>query len=119
MPGEKHGINEDFLFHDAGHVLSGYGVDAEGEIQQAAFQAGFVRNDGFLFLLFGILQFHIGIRLTPIAESAEGLFDVDRILRAVSRGAACKLDLSDHFAIWKWKDMPLQTMRAELGIPPL
>jgi hypothetical protein len=119
LPGEKHGINEDFLFHDAGHVLSGYGVDPQGEIQQAAFQAGFVRNDGFLFLLFGILQFHIGIRLTPIAKAEEGLFDVDRVLRAATRGAACKLDLSDHFSIFKWKDVPLQTMRADLGIPPL
>jgi tellurite resistance protein len=119
MPGEKHGIGEDFLFHDAGHVLSGYGVDPQGEIQQASFQAGYIRNDGFLFLLFGILQFHIGIRLTPIAKAEEGLFDVDRVLRALTRGAACKRDLSDHFDIFEWKDVPLQTMRAELGIPPL
>jgi hypothetical protein len=119
LPGEKHGISEDLLFHDAGHVLSGYGVDPQGEIQQAAFQAGYVRNDGFMFLLFAILQFHIGIRLTPIAKAQEGLFDVDRVIRAATRGAACKLDLSDHFDLLKWKDVPLQTMRSELGIPPL
>jgi len=119
LPGEKHGLNEDFLFHDAGHVLSGYGVDPQGEIQQASFQAGFIRNDGFLFLLFGILQFHVGIRLTPIAKPEEGLFDVDKVLRAVTRGAACKLDLSDHFDVFAWKDKPLEAMRAELGIPPL
>ena len=119
LPGEKHGINEDFLFHDAGHVLSGYGVDPQGEIQQASFQAGFIRNDGFLFLLFGILQFHIGIRLTPIAKPEEGFFDVDRVLRAVTRGASCKLDLSDHFDVFAWKDKPLDAMRAELDIPPL
>jgi hypothetical protein len=118
LPGEKRGISEGFLFHDAGHVLSGYGVDPQGEIQQAAFQAGYVRNDGFLFLLFGILQFHIGIRLTPIARAEEGLFDVDRVIRAATRGAACKLDLSDHFEVWKWKDVPLEQMRADLGIPP-
>jgi hypothetical protein len=119
MPGEKRGVSEDLLFHDAGHVLSGYGVDAEGEIQQAAFQAGYVRSDGFMFLLFAILQFHIGIRLTPVAKARVGLFDVERVIRAATRGAACKLDLSDHFDIWKWKDVPLHTMRADLDIPPL
>src|SRR5205085_120443 len=45
LPGEAHGIPERMMFHDFGHVLSGYGVDPAGEIQQAAFQAGFVRND--------------------------------------------------------------------------
>jgi hypothetical protein len=119
FPGEKHGIAEGFMFHDVGHVLSGYGVDPQGEIQQAAFQAGFVRKDGFLFLLFGIIQFHLGVRLTPIAKAERGLFDVDRVLRAATRGAACKVDLSEPFDLWKWTDVPLQTLRAELGIPPL
>jgi hypothetical protein len=44
-----------------GHVLSGYDTDPDGEIQQAAFQAGFVRKDGFMFLFFGIAQFHLGL----------------------------------------------------------
>jgi hypothetical protein len=42
MPGSG-GIPEKFVFHDIGHILSGYGVDPHGEIQQAAFQAGFIR----------------------------------------------------------------------------
>jgi len=118
LPGEKHGIGEDFLFHDIGHVLSGYGVDPQGEIQQAAFQAGYIRKDGFVFLLFGILQFHIGLRLTPIAKAEHGLFDVERVLRAVQRGAACKADLSDGFDLWPWVDVPLDQMRADLAVPP-
>lgn len=85
-----------------GHVLAGYGTDPQGEIQQAAFQAGFVRDNGFMFLLFGILQFHVGMRITPIAKSYEGLFDVPRVLEALRRGAACKVEV-----------------RAELGVPPL
>ncbi|HYQ14625.1 MAG TPA: hypothetical protein VEQ58_02675, partial [Polyangiaceae bacterium] len=31
LPGEKHGVPEQMLFHDIGHVFSGYGVDPQGE----------------------------------------------------------------------------------------
>jgi hypothetical protein len=92
FPGEKHGVGA-MVFHDIGHVLSGYGVTPDQEIQQAAFQAGFSRNDGFLFLLFGILQFHLGLRITPVAKGYRGLFDVNAVLRALERGAACRVDL--------------------------
>jgi hypothetical protein len=119
LPGESSGIPERMIFHDVGHVLSGYGVDPQGEIQQAAFQAGFVRHDGFLFLLFGILQFHIGIRLTPIAASERGFFDVQRVLQAVARGAKCKIDLSDGFDLFAHAHEPLAVLRERWGIPPL
>jgi hypothetical protein len=119
FPGEKHGIPEEMLFHDVGHVFSGYDVDPQGEIQQAAFQAGFVRNDGFLFLLFGVLQFHLGLRLTPIAKAEHGYFDVSKVLRAVERGAACKVDFSDHFDFFAYAAQPLARLRTEFGIPPL
>ena len=81
FPGAKHGTPEIVTFHDIGHLFSGYGVDPQGEIQQAAFQAGFARNDGFVYLLFGILQFHVGMRLTPIAKSERGYFDVARVMK--------------------------------------
>lgn len=116
FPGEKHGFSA-ILFHDLGHVLSGYDTDPQGEIQQAAFQAGFKRQDGFFFLLFGVLQFHLGVRVTPIAQPQRGLFDVKRVLRAVERGAACKVDLSAGFDLFAYADMPLDRVRAELGVP--
>jgi hypothetical protein len=119
LPGEKHGVPEAMLFHDIGHVFSGYGVDPEGEIQQAAFQAGFVRSDGFLFLLFGILQFHVGLRITPIAKAEHGYFDVNKVLRAVERGAACRVDFSDGFDFFAHAERPLEELRARFGIPPL
>lgn len=120
MPGEAHGIAESFAFHDVGHVLSGYGVDPAGEIQQAASQAGFVRTDGFLFLLFGIMQFHLGARLTPIAEAEHGFFNVPRVMIAAARGAACKVDLSEPtFDFWAYAHMPLADVRTEFGVPPL
>ncbi len=119
FPGEQGSINEDFLFHDVGHLLAGYGTDPEGEIQQAAFQAGFTRKDGFLFLLFGILQFHLGLRLTPAAKPEVGYFDPDAVLRAAARGAACTVDLSDHFAFWDWAPLPLAEVRRRCGVPPM
>jgi hypothetical protein len=119
MPGEKGGLPELMLFHDVGHVISGYGVDPQGEIQQAAFQAGFARHDGFVFLLFGILQFHLGLRVTPVAKGERGYFDVPRVLRALSRGAACKVDFSDHFDFWAHAPEPLEELRSRWSVPPL
>jgi tellurite resistance protein len=117
FPGEPRGIP--LVFHDLGHVLAGYATDPQGEIQQAAFQAGFARQDGFAVLLFGILQFHVGMRITPIAKGYTGLFDVPLVLTALQRGAACKVDLTQGYDVFANKDRPLDEVRAELGIPPL
>jgi len=119
LPGEKGGLPELMLFHDVGHVVSGYGVEPQGEIQQAAFQAGFARTDGFVFLLFGILQFHIGLRITPIAKGQQGLFDVPKVLRALDRGAACQMDFSDHFDFFRYAPERLDVLRARWGVPPV
>ncbi|HEX5655971.1 MAG TPA: hypothetical protein VFX59_02200 [Polyangiales bacterium] len=106
-------------FHDLGHVLAGYGTDPQSEIQQAAFQAGFARNDGFTFLLFGIMQFHLGLQVTPVADGHHGLFDVPRVLEALGRGAACKVDVTQGYDLFANQDRALDDVRAELGIPPL
>ena len=116
FPGEGNGIPEFGLFHDIGHVLSGFPTDPQGEIQQAAFQAGFARRDGFSFLLFGILQFHLGMRITPVAKGYKGLFDVKRVVRALERGASCNVDLTEGYDLFANKDRPLDDIRAELGI---
>lgn len=117
FPGEPSGIP--MVFHDLGHVLAGYSTDPQGEIQQAAFQAGFARRDGFAFLLFGILQFHIGLRITPVAQGYHGLFEVPLVLTALRRGAACTVDLSEDYDLFADKDRPLEEVRARLRIPPL
>jgi hypothetical protein len=119
LPGEKGGLPELMLFHDIGHVISGYGVDPRGEIQQAAFQAGYARNDGFVFLLFGILQFHIGLRVTPIAQGERGYFDVPKVLRALARGAACTVDFSDHFDFFAHAHEPVSVLRERWRVPAL
>lgn len=118
FPGEPGGIPERLVFHDLGHLLAGYDTDPAGEIQQGAFQAGFIRQDGFAFLLFVILQFHWDIKITPIAASAQGYFDIPRVLHALQRGSACKVDLSDHWDFWEVVAQPLEVVRERYGIPP-
>ena len=119
FPGEKGGIPERMVYHDFGHVLAGYDSTPEGEIQQGAFQAGFTREDGFAFLMFAVIQFHLGVQMTPTAEAQTGLFDVAKVLRAARRGAACKVDLSDRWDPFTVISLPLEQVRAEYGIPPL
>jgi len=92
-------------------------VDPQGEIQQASFQAGFARTDGFVFLLFGILQFHLGLRVTPIAKGQHGLFDVPKVLNRLQRGASCKMDLSDHFDFFRYAPERLDVLRARWEVP--
>lgn len=119
FPGEPGAIPLRLVFHDFGHVLSGYDTTPAGEIQQGAFQAGFVRNDGFMFLLFVLLHFHWGVKITPIADASEGLFDIPLVMEALKRGAACSVDLSDHWDFWEVVELPLQEVRERYGIPPL
>jgi hypothetical protein len=102
FPGERFGIPEVGVFHDVGHVLSGYGTDAESELLQAAFQAGFVAEGGLSYLLFGMVR-----------------FDVARVLAAVERGAGCRVDLSTGFDLFQHASRPVDAVRAELGIQPL
>lgn len=99
--------------------MSGYGTDPHGEIRQAAFQAGFARRDGFTFLLFGILQFHLGLRITPVAKGYEGLLDVPAMLTALRRGAACKIDFTSGYDFFADKDRPLAELRRAYGVAAL
>jgi ubiquinone biosynthesis protein Coq4 len=119
LPGEKGGIPERMVFHDFGHVLAGYDTRPESEIQQGAFQGGFVREDGFAFLMFVIIQFHLGQKVTPVSDGYTGLFDVPKVLRAAQRGASCKVDLSDRWDPFAVADAPVEQLRAEYGIPAL
>jgi ubiquinone biosynthesis protein Coq4 len=107
------------VFHDFGHVLAGYDTRPESEIQQGAFQGGFVREDGFAFFMFAIIQFHLGVKVTPVSDGYTGLFDVPKVLKAAERGAACKVDLSDHWDPFAVADAPVEQLRAEWGIPAL
>jgi hypothetical protein len=119
VPGEKGGIPERLVFHDFGHVLAGYDTRPESEIQQGAFQGGFIREDGFAFLMFVVIQFHLGVKVTPVTDGRTGLFDVPKVLRAAQRGASCKVDLSNGWDPFAVADVPVDRLRVEYGIPAL
>jgi hypothetical protein len=121
LPGERGGIPERGLFHDVGHILAGYDTDSEGEILQSAFQAGYMRKDGFGFMLLGIIHWHMGIKITPVSEGVTGYFDVEKVMTALARGAACKVDLSDSekFDFWSLAHLPVSQLRADFGVPAL
>jgi len=66
-----------------------------------------------------IVQFHLGLKVTPIAAPRTGLFDVRKVIRAVERGAACRDDLSARWDHWAWVELPLEEVRERLGVPSL
>ena len=119
LPGEKNGAAEPILFHDCAHVLSGYGTDPEGEVQVACFSAGFQRRDPFLFVFFVLLQFHVGIRMTPITKARTGLFNPEKALIAIRRGAAMNVDLNNGWDYRPVMGEQVEELRRRYNILPV
>jgi len=123
-PGEKGGFPEGGIYHDFGHVLTGYSTEPEGEIQMAAFQAGYMKEQPIFMLLFGVITFATGINVTPLPmPKLGGIFareDIpDLVFRAVERGAKLNIDLSDGWDHWPHVGKPLADVRASLGVEPM
>ena len=116
LPGEKGGAAEPILFHDCAHVLSGYGTDPEGEVQVACFSAGFQRRDPWLFVFFVLLQFHVGIRMTPITKARTGFFNPTKALIAIRRGAAMNVDLNNGWDYWPVMREQVEELRRRYNI---
>lgn len=119
LPGERNGAPEAILFHDCAHILSGYGTDPQGEVQVACFSAGFQRRDPFLFVFFVLLQFHLGIRMTPITKAQTGFFDPELALIAIRRGAARTVDLNHGWDYWPVMREPVDLLRQRYNIVPI
>jgi hypothetical protein len=118
LPGEKGGAPETILFHDCAHVLSGYGTDPEEEVQVACFSAGFQRRDPWIFVFFVLLQFHVGIRMTPITEARTGFFNPEKALLALRRGAAMNVDLNSGWDYWPVMGEQVEDLRQRYNILP-
>jgi hypothetical protein len=116
LPGEKGGAPEQILFHDCAHLLSGYGTAPEEEVQVACFSAGFQRRDPFTFVLFVLLQFHMGIRMTP--EARTGFFDPEKTMIALQRGAAMNVDLNNGWEYWPVMGEQVEELRRRYNILP-
>lgn len=118
LPGQKGGAPEQILFHDCAHVLSGYGTAPEEEVQVACFSAGFQRREPWMFVFFVLLQFHIGIRMTPITAARTGMFDLFKAMIAIRRGAAMNMDLNDGWDYWPVMGEQVEELRRRYNILP-
>ncbi len=119
LPGEKGGAPEQILFHDCAHLLSGYGTAPEEEVQVACFSAGFQRREPWMFVFFVLLQFHVGIRMTPITQARTGMFDPLKAMIAVRRGAAMNVDLNDGWNYWPVMGEQVEELRRRYNILPI
>jgi tellurite resistance protein len=120
-PGEKGSPPEPIVLHDLTHVLSGYGTNPEGELQVLAFHSGCRREekDPFSFLMFGIAEFHLGLKMTPVATGSRGKLDPALVLRALERGSQSKIDPTEGWDPWPVMNEPLEALRDRYGIAPL
>jgi hypothetical protein len=120
FPGEKGSPPEPVVIHDLTHVIAGYSTDPASEICVTAFHAGYRREEPFTFLLFSMMQFNLGIGVTPIAPALSHNFDAARVLVALQRGSRMNIDLTDgHWDYWSDMARPLDELRASYGVPPL
>ena len=118
LPGQKGGAPEQILFHDCAHVLSGYGTAPEEEVQVACFSAGFQRREPWIFVFFVLLQFHLGIRMTPITTARTGMFDPLKAMIAIRRGAAMNVDLNNGWDYWPVMSEQVEELRRRYNLLP-
>ena len=125
FPGEKGGFPIGAVYHDFTHVLSGYDTSPEGEMKAAAFQAGYTQDDDddFFVALFAVLIHTAGINLTPF-EMPVLLGRIGQpnlameVFHALQRGSKMNADLGKQWDFWKCVELPIETVRTQLGIPP-
>jgi uncharacterized tellurite resistance protein B-like protein len=119
FPGEANAVPERGVWHDLSHVLSGYGTDPDGEVQVVSFIAGYRREDPFFWLFTIALQFHLGLKVSPYSPAGiTGRFDPDKVLRALQRGMAMNVDLSDRWDYRPLLPLPLEEVRRMCNVPP-
>src|SRR5688572_28291161 len=118
MPGEPFGF-EWQVVHDMGHLLGEHDTDPAGEIEQAAFEAGYMRRDPFFLIFSTTMIFHLGFPVLgdDYVGLAKGAFDPHRAARAYERGLGCTTDLTE-WDYWPHVDKPIAKVRRDLNIVP-
>lgn len=118
FPGEPAGIPASISYHDVAHVLAQHEATPLGEIQQASFQGGNRREDGFFFVQMAVVHFHQGVVVTPATPPTVDLFEPDKVLWAIHRGACCSVDMTHQWNYWPLMELPLDEARAACGLLP-
>src|SRR5262249_32985849 len=108
FPGDHVGIADGVGYEDVRHVLIDFDTTPAGEIQEGSFQGCCRREGGFGFVQFVILQFHLGIQITPAAEPEVGYFDPAKVLWAIYRGSKFKYDVTHGWNFWDFMTKPLE-----------
>ncbi len=116
FPGEKNGLGERGVWHDMIHVVGGYPITPVGEAEVVAFMAGFRREDPFFWIFTVVLQFQIGLRISPFAPGVPHQIDPKSFVRHHARGAKVKIDLSRDWDFRRDFARPLDEVRRDLGV---
>lgn len=119
FPGERGGAPEMILPHDLTHVLSGYDTDPAGEMQVAAFTAGYRREQSATILLFVLCQFDLGVKMVPQSAPEIGTLDPDRFFAALVRGSRMKVDLFGDWNFWPVLGERVDVLCERYGIEPI
>ncbi len=125
FPGEHGGLPEGAIFHDFAHVLAGFDTSPEGEMQAAAFQAGFTRGEhDFFTWLFSIVLHTTGVNLLPFSiplrpgRIGDGTIARD-VLGALKRGTEVTVDLGTDWDHWPDIALPVSNVRRRFGVRPI
>jgi ubiquinone biosynthesis protein Coq4 len=121
-PGKKHALPSVGVVHDLCHVLSGYGVDGEGEVEVVCFTSGFMRRDPLSTAFFVVLQAQHDVQLVAVAKGQAHALDDPKLLEraalAAWRGLQVNRDLFDHWDYWPELAKPLDGVRRALNVIP-
>ena len=118
FPGEG-AIGERGVWHDMIHVVGGYEVDPVGEAEVVAFMSGFRDEDPFFWVFTSVLQFQVGLRISPFAPGVPDVIDPRSYLDHHRRGTKVTCDLSRDWDYEADFATPLEELRARFNVLPL
>ncbi len=122
FPGLPTSANEEFTTpHDSAHVLSGYDTSLQGELLVSTFTAGMHPDDAVTaHIIPVIISWHLGVPLADFAGAGTGSLDPRKFWVAWQRGDRLTGDtLASEWDFWAHVDVPLETVRHAMGVPPL
>ena len=118
FPGEGP-IGERGMWHDMIHVIGGYDVDPKGEAEVVAFMSGFRGEDPFFWVFTSVLQFQVGLRISPFAPGVPNVVDARAYMGHFARGSKVTCDLS---IAWDFRadfESDLEEVRRRFNVLPL
>ena len=117
VPGEGNGVIPPwYAYHDVLHLLGNYPPTPKGELQVAAFSAGFARL-GWVSVVKTLLMFQYGLPLVRGVPPALGAATYSDLRRAYERGTRVNTNLMK----WNFREdfsVPVRELRSRFNIDP-